>query len=133
MSVSRTSTICLIALAYSALGLALMMLVLLYFELPRELGIGLSLVIPFVLGGLIALWRPVPARLAGPCAGGAFCAYFAGVFIALLYNSEKEWLPAVLAVSTIAASWLGSLVAGFMARAGSARRISVSAGQEVHR
>ena len=89
-----------------------MMLALLYFQLPRMLGVGLSLVVPFLLGGLFGLWRPGPSRLLGLCVSAAFSAYFGGVFIALLYNSERDWLVAFLAIGTLASGWLGARASG---------------------
>ena len=112
VSNSRSRYVYLLAAASSVLGLALMMLALLYFQLPRVLGIGLSLVVPFLLGGLLGLWRPGPSRLLGLCVSAAFFAYFGVVFVALLYNSETDWLVAFLAVGTLASGWFGALAGG---------------------
>lgn len=112
LSNSRSRYVYLLAAASSVLGLALMMLALLYFQLPRVLGIGLSLVVPFLLGGLLGLWRPGSSRLLGLCVSGAFFAYFGVVFVALLYNSERDWLVAFLAFGTLASGWLGALAGG---------------------
>ncbi len=112
MSDSRSRYVYLLAVASSVLGLGLMMLALLYFQLPRTLGIGLSLVVPFLLGGLFGLWRPGPSVLLGLCASAAFFVYFGIVFIALLYNAERDWLVAFLTVGTFASGWLGALAGG---------------------
>jgi hypothetical protein len=105
------------AVAVSVLGLALMMLALLYFQLPRVLGVGLSLLIPFLLGSLFGFWRAGASILLGLAVSSAFCFYFGVVFIALLYNAEKDWLVAFLAVGTLATGWLGALAGGHAAQA----------------
>ena len=116
VTVQRPRYTYLLAVAGSAAGLAAMMLALLYFQLPRTVGVVLSLAVPFVLGAAFGAWRPGPGRLLALCVSSAFVFYFGAVFAALTYNSDRDWLVAFLTAGTLAAGWLGVLAGGRAAR-----------------
>jgi hypothetical protein len=111
----------LVAVVCSGAALALIMVGLLRWELPRLQGFILPLAGSWLLGGVFGFLYPGSTWRWGLCVSTAFWAYFGLVFVALLFTSERDWLLPFVAATTFVCGWLGAMTGNRLARAAGRR------------
>jgi len=98
-----------LAFACSTILLALVMVVLLRWQIPRAHGLLLPLAACLLLGGAFGFFRHVNPWALGLWASSAFWIYFAVVFLSLALHRETEWLPFFEGAAAIGSGVFGAL------------------------